>query len=79
VHGCLLVGLGRFDESEPLLLKAIEGLELHEQEMPSNAKRHIMSTVERLIQLCESTDRPEEVTRWQARSPNTAAEELVPE
>ena len=77
--GGVLVELGRLEKAEPLLLTGMEGLEQREQEMPSNAKRHITSTIERLIQLYELTKRPEEVTRWQARLPNTAAEESVPE
>ena len=60
--GGVLVELGRLEKAEPLLLTGMEGLEQREQEMPSNAKRHITSTIERLIQLYELTKRPEEVT-----------------
>lgn len=67
--GGTLIGQGKYEEAEPLLLQALEGLNLHKDEIPPNAQRHIRATIDRLIQLYESTNRPDEVVRWKAKLP----------
>jgi serine/threonine protein kinase len=65
--GGALLGLARYDEAEPLLLRAIEGLDQHKKEIPIGGRRHIQATISRLVNLYRSTDRPEEMARWNAR------------
>ena len=75
--GGTLIGQGKYEEAEPLLLQAFEGLDLHKAEMPPHAQRHIKATIDRLIQLYESTNRPDEVVRWKAKLPESQAEQPV--
>jgi tetratricopeptide (TPR) repeat protein len=75
--GGTLIGQGKYEEGEPLLLQAFEGLELHKDEIPPNAQRHIKATIDRLIQLYESTNRPDEVVRWKAKLPESQAEQPI--
>ncbi len=75
--GGTLIGQGKYEEAEPLLLQAFEGLNLHKDEVPPTAQRHIRATIDRLIQLYESTNRPDEVVRWKAKLPESQVEQPV--
>ena len=58
--GGALLGQAKYEKAEPLLLQAFEGLDLHRSEIPPNAQRHITATIDRLIRLYESTNRPDD-------------------
>ena len=76
--GGALVGQQKYAEAESLLLQAFEGLDLHKAEVPPNAhQRHIKATLDRLIQLYESTNRPDEVLRWKAKLPENVAKQPI--
>jgi tetratricopeptide (TPR) repeat protein len=65
--GRTLLKLEKYSEAEPLLLSAIEGLDVHREAIPKNGLRHIEATVAALIKLYESTDQPEQAARWISR------------
>ncbi len=67
--GGALTGMEKYAEAEPLLLKAIAGLDRHKAEIPPSGLRHIDATVDRLVTLYKATNRTEEAARWQARQP----------
>jgi tetratricopeptide (TPR) repeat protein len=72
ILGGVLLGLAKYDEAEPLLLQAIEGLDEHLDEIPEQGRRHLEATIERLAKLYESTNRPEDAGRWNARLQETS-------
>jgi tetratricopeptide (TPR) repeat protein len=65
--GGSLLGLGRFDEAEPLLLSAYEGMKRQEDKIPAAGKPRISETLERLVQLHETTGRWEKAAEWRRK------------
>ena len=59
-----LLGLGRFGEAEPLLLSAYEGMKQQEHRIPAAGKPQISETLQRLVQLHETTDRSAKAAEW---------------
>lgn len=55
-----LAGQGKFEEAEPLLLKAYDGLRTHRDKLPKK------EVVLRLVRLYEQWNRPEEAAKWRA-------------
>jgi len=51
-------------EAEPLLLQGYEGLKQREAAIPAATKARLTEALERLVQLAESTGRPEEAAKW---------------
>ena len=62
--GGALLGQEKYAEAEPLLLKGYEGLKVHAKAIPPEARARIPEAIERLVKLCEATDRKEDADRW---------------
>jgi len=61
----------RYDDAAQLLLKAAEGRRLKlGDEYP-----HTLESINNLVELYESWDKPEKTTEWRARLPKTEAAE----
>jgi non-specific serine/threonine protein kinase/serine/threonine-protein kinase len=73
--GAALRGQRKHAEAEPLLLRGYEGMKEREAKIPANARRSLPDAVERLVQLYDAWDRPEEAKKWRAeraKYPNLA-------
>jgi tRNA A-37 threonylcarbamoyl transferase component Bud32 len=62
--GASLVGQKKYAEAEPLLLKGYEGMKQRAAQIPAKGKNRLTEALERLVQLYEATDRPEQAAAW---------------
>ncbi len=63
VLGGALLGRKKYAEAEPLLLSGYEGMKQREKTIPEQAKVRLREALERLVQLYEATNRPDEAAR----------------
>ena len=73
----------KYADAEPLLLKGYEGLKQRETTIPKSGggELRIPESLDRLIELCTATNKPDEVTKWgeeRATYPAPAVESPVP-
>jgi Tetratricopeptide repeat len=62
--GGALLGQKKYAEAEPLLIAGYEGMKQREKTMPPQAKDRPTAALERLVQLYEATDKPDQAARW---------------
>jgi hypothetical protein len=62
--GGALLGEKKYAEAEPLLLAGYEGVKKREKLIPSLGSTRIPEAIERLVQLYEATDKPEDAAKW---------------
>jgi tetratricopeptide (TPR) repeat protein len=62
--GCLL-GLGRYEEAEPLLLSSYAGLKQREDKIPWEGRYVIQETLKRIVRLYEATHQAGKRAEWQ--------------
>jgi hypothetical protein len=63
--GAALLGQQKYAEAEPLLLAGYEGMKHREQTVDPQAKAlNLRRALERLVQLYEAWDRPEQAAKW---------------
>jgi hypothetical protein len=65
--GGALLGQKKYADAEPLLLAGYEGMKQREATIPPQGKIRLTEALERLVQLCEATDRKDKATGWQAK------------
>jgi eukaryotic-like serine/threonine-protein kinase len=65
--GGALLGQKKYAEAEPLLIAGYEGMKQRESTMPPQAKVHLTTALERIVQLYEATDKPAEAARWRKK------------
>jgi tetratricopeptide (TPR) repeat protein len=65
--GSSLLGLQRHAEAEPLLLSGYAGMKQREDKVPNEGRRHIKETLQRLVQLYEQTNRPDQLAEWRKK------------
>jgi hypothetical protein len=58
------LGQKNYAEAEPLLLSGYEGMKQREKVIPEQAKVRLREALERLVQLCEATNKPDEAAKW---------------
>jgi eukaryotic-like serine/threonine-protein kinase len=64
--GCLL-GQKKYAEAEPLLSSGYDGLKQREAMIPPEGKPRLKEALERLVQLCEQTSRPDQAAEWKKK------------
>jgi eukaryotic-like serine/threonine-protein kinase len=64
--GGSLLGQQKYAEAEPLLLAAYEGMSAREKTIPPQGGTRIPETLARLIELYTTTDKPDQLKKWQA-------------
>jgi hypothetical protein len=66
--GAALLGQKKYTDAESLLLKGYDGLKAREAKIPkiSGEEMRIPEALDRLIELYSSTNKPDEVKKWQA-------------
>jgi serine/threonine protein kinase/tetratricopeptide (TPR) repeat protein len=63
--GACLLGQKKYAEAEPLLLRGYQGLRQHEERIPANFPEiRLTEALERLVQLYEEWDKPDEAAKW---------------
>jgi tetratricopeptide (TPR) repeat protein len=65
--GGALLGQKKYAEAEPLLLSGYEGMKQREDKIPQEGKPRLRETLERLVQLHEATDRPDQAAKWKRK------------
>jgi tetratricopeptide (TPR) repeat protein len=65
--GASLLGQRNFTEAEPLLLAGYEGMKQREGKIPAAGRIRLVEAVQRLVQLYEAWDRPEQAQAWRTR------------
>jgi tetratricopeptide (TPR) repeat protein len=60
---------GRYDKAEPLFLEAVEGRRLK----LGDTHPHTIESLNNLIDLYESWNKPEKATEWRTKLPKTEA------
>jgi hypothetical protein len=64
--GGVLLGQKKYAEAEPLLLAGYEGMEARQSTIPPQANPRLTEALERLVQLYEALDKPDEAAKWRA-------------
>ena len=62
--GASLLGQRKYEAAEPLLLSAYEGMKQHADQMPGGGKQYLREALQRLAQLYEETNRPDQAAEW---------------
>jgi eukaryotic-like serine/threonine-protein kinase len=62
--GEALLGQKKYADAEPQLLKGYEGMKQRKDQIPKLAMFRLTETLERLVQLYEAGNRPEEAAKW---------------
>jgi serine/threonine protein kinase len=65
--GGSLLGQKKYVEAEPLLLSGYEGMKQREVEIPPEGKARLNETLQRLAQLYDATQRPEQAAEWRKK------------
>jgi tetratricopeptide (TPR) repeat protein len=63
--GGALLGQKKYDEAQPLLRQGYEGMKAREKSIPPAATR-LPEALDRLIELCTATNKPEGAAKWRA-------------
>jgi tetratricopeptide (TPR) repeat protein len=64
--GGSLLGQGKLADAEPLLLAGYDGMKQREKSKPQTVRVFLPDAADRLVELYERLDRPDEVTKWRA-------------
>jgi tetratricopeptide (TPR) repeat protein len=64
--GAALLGQGKLEEAEPLLLEGYNGMREREDEIPAAGKVRLQEALSQLVKLYEVWDKPAEADRWRA-------------
>ena len=64
--GWALLSQKKYAEAEPLLLKGYEGMKSREKTIPLQSRDRLPEALDQLIELYSSTNKPDEVAKWQA-------------
>jgi tetratricopeptide (TPR) repeat protein len=62
--GAALLGLQKYTDAEPWLQSGYDGLKQHAAKLPGAAKVRLVEAAQRLVDLYQAWDRPEEAARW---------------
>jgi len=77
--GGALLGQKKYADAEPLLVAGYEGMKQHEATIPPQRKDRLPEALERLVQLYEATDKPDEAARWRKELEASETAEKPPE
>jgi len=65
--GAALAGQEKYPEAEPLLLQGYEGMKKREVQIPADHRIRLREALERLIQLYDAWDKPEQADSWRKK------------
>jgi hypothetical protein len=61
------LGQTKYAEAEPLLLSGYEGMKQREIKIPLEGKPRLRETLQRVVQLYEATNRPDQAAGWKRK------------
>lgn len=64
--GGSLLGQKNYADAEPLLRQGYDGMKQREGQIPSHRKVRLSEAVDRLVELCEALNQPDEAAKWKA-------------
>jgi hypothetical protein len=64
--GGALLGQKKYADAEPLLLAGYEGMKRREKTIPPQGSARLPEALDRLIELYDATNKPDDVTKWRA-------------
>jgi len=64
--GATLLGQQKYTDAEPLLVQGYEGMKQREDEIPAEGKVRVIEALERLAQLYEALEKPDEAAKWRS-------------
>jgi tetratricopeptide (TPR) repeat protein/tRNA A-37 threonylcarbamoyl transferase component Bud32 len=67
VLGASLAGQRKYAEAEPLLVSGFEGMKAREAKIPSGHKHRLAKALDRLVNLYDAWEKPDEAAKWRAR------------
>jgi hypothetical protein len=67
VLGGILTKQKKLADAEPLLLSGFKGLKQQEANLPAAGKVCLKNTLQRLVQLYEAMDRPDQAAEWKQK------------
>ena len=67
--GGALLGQGKLDEAEPLLVDGYEGMQAREATIPPAAKNRLADALQRVMTLYETWRKPEQAAEWRKKLP----------
>jgi len=73
VLGAALLGQKRYAEAEPLLLGGYQGMKSREAKIRPQHRGSLPAALERLVQLGEATNKPDEAAKWRSELQKTKA------
>ena len=62
--GGSLLGQKKFADAEPLLLEGYQGMKQRAAQIPAAAKVRLVEAAQRLVDLYEAWDRPDQAAQW---------------
>jgi hypothetical protein len=65
--GNALLGQKKYAEAEPLLIAGYEGMKQREATIPPEGKPRVTEALERVVQLYEATNKPDEAAKWRKK------------
>jgi tetratricopeptide (TPR) repeat protein len=72
--GGALLGQKKYADAEPHLLSGYVGMKERERTIPPQGAIRLHEALDRLIELYAATDKPDEVTKWRAKYPQSKPE-----
>ena len=72
--GACLLGQQKYVEAEPLLRSGYEGMRQRQAKIPQNGKIWLQNALQRLVQLCQKTNRPDEADAWNKKLAELSAD-----
>jgi eukaryotic-like serine/threonine-protein kinase len=76
--GGALLGLKKYKDAEPLLLKGYEGMKAREKTIPKAGETRIPEALDRLIELYTVTNKPDEAKKWRVERAKYLPEQAPP-
>ena len=70
--GISLLGQKNYSAAEPLLLSGYAGMKEREGKLRSQGKARLTDSLDRLIQLYDAWDKPDQAAEWRAKLPEPA-------
>src|SRR5262249_36466423 len=65
--GGALLGQQKHADAEPLLLQGYEGMKAREAKIPKGDRGRLTEALERLVQLYDAWDKPDQAAEWRKR------------
>jgi tetratricopeptide (TPR) repeat protein len=78
--GAALLGRQKHADAEPLLLRGYDGMKARAAKIPEHARFRLTEALERLVQLHDATNKPDEAAKWrkELEAQRKAAETVTP-